>query len=227
FLVGGEAGTAPEPEPAAPPSVVATPTEPGPTGAAPSEQPSEQPSEPSDGVVTDRQRADVDGDGRPDEVRVLLHGSTPDEPATGTVEVTLASGATGAAEMPFGYPPRLLPAFDVNGDGREQVLMSHTAGGDSAQLLVYTWHEDGLVQAEVEGDAPLALELDGQGTVAHYYVDDRGLFSWRRLDPVDLSGGSRFTVEQWKWSVEGDRLRPTPSAEGCVDVTGTEPPGPC
>ena len=222
FVLGG-GGASPEPDPTGPSSVVSSPSEPAPSESAPSE--SAPPTASSDLVVADRQRADVDGDGRPDEVRLMLD-SAQEEPAAGVVEVSLAAGGTVSAEVPLGYP-RLLPAFDINGDGHDQVLLSHTAGGDSAQLLVYTWYDGGLVPARTDGDAPLALDLDGQGRVDHYYTDDRGLFSWRRLDPVDPSGGPRFRVEQWSWSVDGDRLVPTPAESGCVDVTSQDPPQRC
>jgi hypothetical protein len=109
----------------------------------------------------------------------------PDGMAEGLVEVTLATGATGGAAVPPGYPPRLLPAFAINRDGRDQVLLSHTAGGDEAQLLVYTSLDDTLVRARVDGDAPLALGLDGEGKYADYYRDERGLISWLRGDRVD------------------------------------------
>lgn len=220
-LGGGEAS--PEPDPTGPSSVVSSPSEPAPSESAPSE--STPATTTSDLVVADRQRADVDGDGRPDEVRLMLD-STQEEPSAGVVEVSLAAGGTGSAEVPLGYPS-LLPAFDINGDGHDQVLLSHTAGGDSAQLLVYTWYDGGLVLARVDGDAPLALDLDGQGRVNHYYTDDNGLFSWRRLAPVDPAGGPRFHVEQWSWAVDGDRLVPTPAAAGCVDVTSQDPPRRC
>lgn len=230
FVLGGGGGAAPEPDPAGPPSVgVSETTESSPTteSTAPSE-PSTQPStQPGDVVVSGRQRADVDADGRPDDVQVLLDSPTPDEPGDGLVEVSLATGGTGTAEMPFGYPPTLLPALDINGDGREQVLLSHTAGGDEAQLLVYTWHEGGLIRVRPDRDVPLALALDGQGRVTDYHADDRGLVSWRRLDPVDPSGGPRFNVEEWSWSVDGDRLMATPAGYACVDVTVADPPQPC
>ena len=219
FVLEGGGDLSPEPGPAGPPSVgVSKPAEPEPT------KPSDTPTVPADVVVVGRQKADVDGDGRPDRVRLLLQGSDLENPGDGFVEVSLATGATGVAEVPFGYPGPLKPAFDINGDGREQVLLSHTEGGDAAVLLVYTWHEGGLVLTRREGDAPLATALDGQGAAAGYYTGDRGLISWSRLDPV---GGSTYQVEEWSWSVDGDRLVSTPAGKGCVDVTTDDPPQPC
>ena len=220
FVLEGDGGVSPEPGPAEPPSVgVSEPPE--------STAPSEPPTVPSDMTVVDRQRADVDGDGRPDRVRLLSNSPNTQEPGDGVVQVSLASGATGVAEVPFGYQGPLLPAYDIDGDGREQVLLSHTQGGDSAQLFVFTWHEDGLVRLEAPRDVPLVLELDGEGKAAHYYTDDRGLFSWRRLDPLEPPGGPWFRVEQWSWSVDGDRLVPTPAGSGCIDVTSDDPPQRC
>src|SRR5512139_2143900 len=219
FVLEGGGDLSPEPGPAGPPSVgVSEPAEPEPT------EPSDTPTVPTDAVVVGRQKADVDGDGRPDRVRLLLQGSDPENPSDGFVEVSLATGATGVAEVPFGYPGPLKPAFDINDDGREQVLLSHTEGGDAASLLVYTWQDGGLVLARRQGDAPLAVALDGQGAAAGYYTDDRGLTSWSRLDPV---GGSTYQVEEWSWSVDGDRLVSTPAGRGCVDVTTDDPPQPC
>jgi hypothetical protein len=178
-------------------------------------------------TTVDRQRADVDGDGRPDRVRLMSNSPNTQEPGDGVIEVSLASGETGVAEVPFGYQGPLLPPFDVGGDGREQVLLSHTQGGDSAQLFVFTWHEDGLVRLEAPRNAPLVLELDGEGKAAHYYTDGRGLFSWLRLDPLEPPGGPWFHVKEWLWSVDGDRLVPTPAGSACVDATSDAPPQPC
>lgn len=221
FVLEGSDGRSPEHGPAGPPSgVVSEPTDPEPT--EPSEP--ESPAVPADVIVMDRERADVDGDGRQDRVRLLLDSPNSDEPGDGFVEVTLAAGATSVAEMPFGYPGPLKPPFDINGDGREQVMLSHTQGGDSAALLVYSWYDGELVLTRTTGNAPLALELDGEGTVVHYYTDDRGLISWIRRDPV---GGSTYNVQEWSWSVDGDRLVPTPARTRCVDLRAEEPPGPC
>lgn len=214
FVLEDGGGTTQSPGPAGPPSgAVSEPTEPEPA------EPSEQPAVPADAIVVGRQKADLDGDGRPDRVRLLLDSPSPDEPGDGFVAVTLAAGGTSVAEMPFGYPG-LKPAFDINGDGREQVLLSNTQGGDFSQVLVYTWHEDGLVLARQEGAAPLATEADG---VSGYYTDDRGLVSWLSRDEA---GGTTYEVQEWTWSVDGDRLVPTPAGIRCKDV-GTQPPRPC
>jgi hypothetical protein len=223
FVLDGSDGRAPEHGPAQTPSAgVSEPSEPSePEPSKPSEA-SETPVVPADAIVVDRQQADVDGDGRPDRVRLLLDGPSAQDWGVGFVEASLAAGGTAVAEVPEGYPG-LEPAFDLNDDGREQVLLSYTQGGDSAQLLVYTWHDGGLVLAQKEGDAPLGWE-EFEGQMVGYYTDDRGLVSWLRGKSV---GGSTYEVEQWSWAVDGDRLVPTPVASACFDVLTDAQPRPC
>jgi hypothetical protein len=201
---------------------VRPPVLPPPTNTAPTNA-----DDPADGGrVVDRQQADVDGDGRPDDVRLLVtsgHGGG----TTGAVDVTLASGATASASWPTGYPPRLLPAFDINGDGHEQVLLSFTAGGDEAPMLVYTWLDDGLVRARIVGSAPLALGLDGEGTYTDYYTDVRGLHSWLRGEPVQPGGWPMFHAQDWVWTLDGDQLTARPDGDLCIDATASDPPSSC
>jgi hypothetical protein len=185
------------------------------------------PAELSEMVLADRQQADVDGDGRIDEVR-LLRAPTQrdDDPANGSVEVVLADGATLSASVPVGYFSKLQPPVDINGDGRDQVLLDFTAGGDSAPLLIYGLHDGRLVQLRADVDVPLGLGMDGPITGSDYYVDATRLYSWLRTDPFE-AGRTVYKVETWKWSVEGDRLMATPLGEGCVDITTEDPPQPC
>lgn len=201
------------------------------TAPSPSEPTPEEPTpttpttEPPGATLIDQQRADVDGDGQPDTVRLVLQGNDPEEPGEGTLSVDLGSGSGGGTYVPFGYLRPLEPPLDLNGDGREQVLLQHTAGGDSAQLLVFTWHEGGIVQAQYDGDAFLGLELDGSGKVADYYVDEGALYSWLRGEPVGT--GPVYEVEQWSWSINENRLEATPAGNACVDVTTEATPQPC
>ena len=216
-LDGTDNGSVPIRPPVLPPPTDTTPTNPAPTTA----------DEPADGGrLVDRQQADVDGDGRPDDVRVLVtsgHGGG----SAGVVEVTSASGTTASASWPTGYPPRLLPAFDINDDGHEQVLLSFTAGGDEAPMLVYAWLDGGLVRADTAGSAPLALGLDGEGTYTDYYTDVRGLHSWLRGEPVQPGGWPMFHVQDWVWTLDRDQLTAKRDGDLCVDVTAADPPSAC
>lgn len=211
-------------DPAPPPA--GTPT-PAPT-TEPTTGPNPTPS-PSSGVGLDslteydEQRADVDGDGRPDRVRLLLDDTAE---GVGVVEVRLAEGGTLVADIPIGYASQLEPPLDLNGDGREQVLLPFTQGGDFQQLLVYTWFENRLVLAEPEGRSGPGLGLDGSGRTDDYYVTAGGLSSWTRGDPVDGST-SRYTAPTRRWTVEGDRLVSSVGETLCVDITQEEPPGRC
>jgi hypothetical protein len=204
----------------------------GPVGPPPTQpsatQTTEQPEQPTDaGDVIARQRADVDGDGRPDDVRVIVTARRGGG-SEGVVEVTLASGETGSASWPVGYPPRLLPAFSINRDDRWQVLLRHTAGGDEAQVLIYSWADGaGLVRARVASQAPLALGLDGQGTYTDYYTDAFGLHSWLRGEPVKPGGWPMFHVQDWVWTLDGDQLTAKPDGDLCIDATAHDPPTSC
>jgi hypothetical protein len=171
-----------------------------------------------------RETADVDGDRQADEV-TLHAGRLPRGTFGGWVEVTVASGETGAAPWPDGYTPDLLRSFAIDGDGREQVLLSQS-GGDAAQLLVYTWIGDRLVHATKTSRAPLALEL-GEGKYADYYTDDGGLHSWLRGQPAKPGGFPMFHVQVWTWSIDGEQLTAEPEASACVDVTSQNTPSPC
>lgn len=167
----------------------------------------------------------MDGDGDDDEVRLLLDGSDADEPAEGTLETRLGSGEVRTADVPIGYAPDALTAAPIDDAGRrEYVLLEHTQGGDSAQLLVYGWVGDALVQLRAPRRVPLMLELDGEGRVADWFVGDRGLVSWLRREPVD---GAVHRVDLWSWGVEGDRLVPVEDGQACVDVTSEDRPRPC
>lgn len=229
FLLSGDDGATPSP--VGPPST--TPSDPS-AGVSESGDPVESTPLPPGLTVVARQQADVDGDRQPDQVRVLLDATDSAEPAESFVEVRLASGGTAHAPVPFGYAPTLLPAYDLGADFDEQVMLSHTAGGDEAQLLVYTWIPDAtgggeLVQARPDGDAPLARGLDGQGRYVDHFTDQRGLWSWERLEPVGGADDPVFTARMWAWSLDGDRLVPHRDVLDrlCVDVTTEEPPQRC
>jgi hypothetical protein len=141
--------------------------------------------------------------------------------------VSLAGGGTSSVELPVGYlSDELLPAYDINHDGQDQVMLT-LSGGDNLSLLVYTWHDGQLLQARIPAYAPLALgSEDEHGLNYNYFFDDAGLFSWLRQDPV-AAGSATFHVREWSWSVDGDRLVPTPVGPRCVDPMTQDPPQPC
>ncbi len=220
ILNAGEGDSSPDPTHTPSVNVTDPTTEPSP----PEPTQTEEIPDLRDATVAGRQQADVDGDGRPDQVK-LVTGTLPNGGMGGTVEVSLASGETGSAAVPQDYYVSLKPAYDINQDGRQQVLVS-ASGGDEAALIVYTWYDEGLVRA-ASGQAPLALGLDGQGKYAHYYTDDRGLISWLRQDLVGPASDSTYRVKQWSWSLDANRLVSTPLADGCVDVTTQDLPQRC
>jgi hypothetical protein len=200
---------------------------PAPHSAAPSTPPSSSPTADDDMVPLDEQQADVDGDGRPDEVR-LLRGPEPqgEKQAEGAVEVTLADGATGKAPVPLGYFSKLLPALDINRDGHEQVMFDFTAGGDGAPLLVYGWYDGGLVSLESDPHIGLGSSMVDGLPGSGYYVEDGGLFSWGRTAPFDPERPIG-EVDVWSWTVEGDRLVATPEERRCMNLMVEDQPHLC
>jgi hypothetical protein len=234
FVIRAVDGSSPSPGPSGTPTAGVTepspsdPTQSGPTQSGPTSSESTE-SDPSTDVrgitLADPQRADVDGDGRPDDVRLML-GSTRDGLDGGSVDVTLAAGGTSSTELPVGYlSDQLLPAYDINGDGHDQVLLK-LSGGDESSLLVYTWYDGSLVLAKTPRSAPLAVgSEDEHGLMYNYFFDD-GLFSWLRQDPVDPAGAT-YHVKEWSWSVHGDQLVPTSVGQRCLDVTTQDAPQQC
>jgi hypothetical protein len=204
------------------------PTLPGPTTTAPTATQTTDTYVPPANLrnvkVVARQAADVDGDGRPDQVR-LYSGRLPHETFGGWVEVTLASGGSSRAAWPDGYTPDLVDPFSIGRDGLEQVLLSQS-GGDEAQLLVYTWLDHGLVGVTKASNAPLALGL-GEGKYADYYTDPDGLHSWLRGKPAHPPGWPVFHVRVWTWTLDGDQLTAQSDGSACVDVTSEDTPGGC
>ena len=178
-------------------------------------------------AVLDSQRADVDGDGRPDDVRLLQDPTSGrGDPAAGAVEVVLVGGERATAVVPFGYFDLREP-LDINRDGQEQVLLTHTQGGDAAVLLAYAWQDGSLIALRGDPDAPLGLENNDSYRSVDVYVDDGRLFSWARRDPLDPRGSLVVNVDTWSWSVDGDRLVGTPAGRACVDLMSYDPPKAC
>lgn len=200
--------------------------------------------------VVDTQHADLDGDGRADRVRLMTRPTVGDI-AGAKLEIHLADRPHGSHSfLPTGLTPdRLLPAVDLNGDGREQVLATRESG-DATELLVIGWDAHsgfpGLVHPSSK--APLVAAWDDQFRRTGFYVDDEGLHSWRTVEPMEVNGSTRVDVEEWSWVVRydlpvevatgpgkdaetvtrhiGTGLVPTPEGVRCADIA-TESAEPC
>lgn len=198
--------------------------------APPAGSPSVEPTEPTEEstpeptvdpevelVLAEALDADVDGDGRPDRVRVLVGPDADDEPGPTTVEVRTAAGERGSVQLDPAYPPTVLPPAEIGGAPGQELLLRSSAGGDGAALVVLTW-VDGALQRAVPagrpGRVPLGLGL-GTYVEASTWVDEQGLGSWVVVDPA--SPPERREVRTWRWSLDGTVLTATPAGTACAD----------
>jgi len=226
FLTGGDDGSdGMQPIEPAPTSPSSTGPDDDPDDPSATSETSQDAERPPDTRVADQQRADLDGDGRPDRVEMVVEDLRDDQ-TRGWLDVRLASGGTVSADLPEGFEPTLLPPYAINRDAHEQILLTQS-GGDASVLHVYTLVDDQLVRADTEGKAPLALELDGEGMAANFFTDEEALHSWLRQDPLEPEGWPMFEVRLWTWSIDADRLIPTPDGRACVDASTEVPPTAC
>ena len=202
------ASTVDVPDPARDPGYVSTPsTSPTPTTSAPTPSPSE----PSLAEF-DRARADVDGDGAADIIRVLVPEADADEGRDVSLvsehvvlQVELAAGTK--AEVGFGesLAPTISGTPDLGGNRAAEVVLSFS-GGDSGWLKAFTFDGDTVVRADPATNSPADLVDDGglytaAGVVSSALVDG-SLISW--VPTGDTS--SPYQVRVWTWRLDETRL---------------------
>lgn len=181
----------------------------------------------SDGLppldTIDTRRADVDGDGSPDRIRLLVPSGMADEeyPSETWLEVRLASGTqtvqVSEVEMSVSFFSPAAVA-DLNSDGGSEILLVDTSGGESGGLSVWfwsVWSDDGLGWANNYADGTPRKLVNDSGSLAMggeelgVAVDDGALFSWEVVEP-----GSQ-EVRTWKWLLDGGLL-------GAFEQPGTQ-----
>lgn len=203
--VPGPAGT-PSSGPPQPAGPSATPSR----SDTPSNPPAQEPPGPPDAGrfrVVDTVRADLNGDGAADRVQLMVRRAV-EGVADAKLEVVLVGEpSTSSSYLPGGWTSAvLLPPVDLNGDGREQVLLTRESG-DATELMVFGWDADGgrpSVLWTTGGAPPLAAGWDARYRRTGYYLDAEGLHSWRTVEPMDPVGSTRVDVEEWSWSVRYD-----------------------
>jgi hypothetical protein len=127
--------------------------------------------------------ADLDGDGRRDQVALMV--SLDEEgfvPESAELRAVLASGATSSAAVevdPFARFPQPIPGqfwpddvppgvLDLNGDGRDEVVLSSfQSGAGRVFARVFVWEADALHEVTAAGESAgsprrLAFEIEGE-----------------------------------------------------------------
>jgi hypothetical protein len=180
----------------------------------------------------DRARADVDGDGAADTIRVMVPKADADEGHDVSMvskdvrlQVDLATGGT--VELSFGeaLAPTISGTPDLDGNGTAEVVLSFS-GGDAAWLRVFTWDGDTVVQAGPAHDSPADLVDDGGLYIgpetASSALVDGGLISW--VSTADTS--APYEVRVWTWQLDETQLVAT-EAEQTQCINPGHYPKPC
>lgn len=205
---------------------------------SPSSPPTSAPSTPtpsaSEPVLAeyDRARADVDGDGAADLIRVQVPEADADEGQDVSMvsedvrlQVELAAGGT--VELEFGetLAPTIAGTPDVDRNGTAEVVLSFS-GGDAGWLKVFTWDNDTVVRADPATDSPADLVDDGglylAPEVASSALVDGGLISW--VGTGDTS--APYEVRVWTWQLDRTRLVAT-ETERIQCINPGQYPKPC
>lgn len=179
----------------------------------------------------DRARADVDGDGAVDTIRVRIAKADAEAGKEVSVvskhvrlRVDLASGAM--AELGFGrtLAPTIAGTPDLDSDSASEIVLS-ASGGDAAWLRVYTWDGKAVVRA-APADAPDRLVDDGglytAPGVAGSALDGDRLISWVGTDDTSAP----YQVRVWTWRLEEKRLVAT-AADRLQCINPGDYPAPC
>jgi hypothetical protein len=185
------------------------------TGGNGSPQPA-GPTEPQPTSSTQRPEpglsADVDGDGRADDVRLVRVDG-----GGFMVVVDRATGERAVANAPVFDPGPLVSAGDLGGSPGDELVLPVT---DEPSVLpaVYTWMgDDGLVlgaypSGEVNGWRP-------DVPVNRWSADGDGLRTW---EAEQVDGEQR--VPYWDWVLEdGAKLRPGPMRTRCLGDAASSP----
>lgn len=178
----------------------------------------------------DQARADVNGDGAADTVRVLVAETDAGEDLDVSIDVRLQVELAAGATVELGLGDTLIPTIAgtpaLDGNGADQVVLSFS-GGDAGWLKVFTLDGDTLVQAEPAPGSVGDLVYDGglyseEGVAGSVLVDGH-LISW--VPTGDES--PPFQVRAWTWQLDGTLLVATEVEEIHCFRPGQQYPEPC
>jgi len=222
--------SAPEPGPAGP-SVSPVPS-PVPSPSADASAGPTRPAAPQGRLHTVHGTADVDGDGQPDAVTMTYRTGREVTSFDLHVSVTTATGSTSTATADVSWAPSLEPPRDINGDGRQLVVL-RAEGGDSDVPQFFAYRQGRLQHLATAYHAPaLTNSVDADGRVLRWWFDPEGrMFSARSTQPPGQK--TVVQVEVYRWTVrpapgDGPVLGATRLAgTQCFDVVNDETPHPC
>ena len=164
--------------------------------------------------------ADLDGDGNDDELHVDAFPNT--DGVTTSYEVWARLTTTGkvVSSQMTGETPNYVDfkgVVDVDGDGRDEIVLLITPGGDLA-----TAHVHGLVGRNLQ----LLQWADGPTTLVVYESGDEAANIWiyedRLLSGTTKNGGADWQV--WEWTRDGAALFPTSLGTFCGEQPAETPP---
>ena len=164
--------------------------------------------------------ADLDGDGIDDELHVDTFPNT--DGVTTSYELWARLTTTGkvVSSQMTGETPNYVDfkgVVDVDGDGRDEIVLLVTPGGDLA-----TAHVHGLVGRNLQ----LLQWADGPTTLVMYESGDEAASIWilddRLLSGTTENGGEDW--QMWEWTRDGAALFPTSLGTFCGEQPAPTPP---
>jgi hypothetical protein len=168
--------------------------------------------------------ADLDGDGTDDELHVDTFPNTDGVTTSYEVWANLTSTGKTVSSQMTGETPNYVSfkgVVDVDGDGRDEIVLIVTPGGDEASA-----HVHGLVGRDLQ----MLQWADGPTTLIMYESGDEAANIWtsdRRLrSGTTKNGGADWQV--WEWTRDDAALLPTSLGTFCGEQPAAAPPSdPC
>lgn len=173
----------------------------------------------------DKLRADLDGDGEPETVEVLV----PDDVTVETqrLRVRWGTGESTVASLPNTMETSLLDPRDLDGDGDLEVLLQG-GGGELSVVTVFQADPGAVEQVRTAAAGGGKADLRSYATPGTWqtYVGPDGISSYRLVDPNPAQFPA--PVEIRTWTLVGSTLtRSATSASGCVTFQPRTSLGPC
>ncbi|MET0525471.1 MAG: hypothetical protein ABWZ91_11755 [Nocardioides sp.] len=179
-------------------------------------------------AIHDRARADIDGDGTKEELRIRAPRRFA-RPYPVQVVVQHADGSTSVTPLPHQpFATFWIPA-DVGGESGQEVFVLREA--PERLFTVLTWRAGRLVPLSTPPGRPVSDDFDGRHVRA-FWAEDGTLWGYRSIDRVSFHWDwvdvpATYAVRAWQWRAQGTRLRVLPQGRFCVDRDAPHDLGSC